>query len=237
LSARKDVVRFAGDDRRATRALSALLYGSDPNHYFEERRVDARLTARITRQSSCWLEAGYSQERPQAQEMDWNLFGRDLSPDANRLAEGLNVRRLTGGAESQFGPLHLAASTAWWRAEDSDFVDRLSGVGLLVPGEGGADYLRVSVAAELDYLDGLGNRWFVRGHHRRQDKPAPRHWRSWLGDFNENQGMLRGYEAGELSGEIASSASVDLRLNFDLWRTLHVPLLKRFRMQPEDKKG
>lgn len=232
LTARKDVVRFAGDDRRATRTLSALIYGADPNHYFEERRADARLTARLTRGTSAWLSAGYSQERRLSQEMDWNLLGRDLSPDGNRMADGLNAKRLTGGTEGTFGPLSLQAETAWWRAEDSDFMDRLSGIGTDLPGQGGADYLRLSVAAELDYLDGLGNQWLLRGSHRRQDKPAPRQWRYWLGDFNENQGMLRGYQAGELSGEIASSASVDLRLNFDLWRTLHVPLLGRLNMQP-----
>ena len=35
---------FAGDGRRYTRSASAFFYGSDPNHYYENRGGAGRLT-------------------------------------------------------------------------------------------------------------------------------------------------------------------------------------------------
>ena len=63
---------------------------------------------------------------------------------------------------------------------------------------------------------------------RETDRPAPVQWKTWLGDY----GTLRGYRAGELAGDRGAWASLDLRLDFDLWRTLQVPGLKSAGLQP-----
>ncbi|MBU8869673.1 MAG: hypothetical protein KOO60_02245 [Gemmatimonadales bacterium] len=226
LSGGKDVTLFAGDDRRMTRAVTALIYGADPNHYYEERQARARLTARLTRQASWWTEAGYSQHRPLEQETDWNIFGRDLSPNGNRRAEGMDVRRFATGGDWRIGPLALEGKISWLRAENSEFVDYLGSP------NGHADFRRITVSAEVDQLDPLGNQWVLRGHHRCIDRPAPTQWRNRLGGYNTEQGMLRGYNVAELSGEIAHQASLDLRLNFDLLQTLRIPVVKGMGWQP-----
>ena len=213
LSGGKDVTRFAGDDRRFTRAFTAFGYGADPNHYYEERQIRGRLTAQLAREASWWAEAGYSEHRSLDQETDWNLFGRDLSPDGNRRAQDLDVRRFASGGDFRWGPLTLEGEMAWLRAAKTDFR-------------------RVAVAAKVDQLDRLGNQWVLQGHHRWIDRSAPVQWRSWLGGYNADQGMLRGYGPAELSGEISHQASLDLRLNFDLLRTLRVPVIKEMGWQP-----
>ena len=213
LTGSKDVARFAGDDRRVTRSFTSLVYGADPNHYFEERQVGGRLTARVARQARWWVGAGYSQQRALDQETDWNLIGRDLSPQGNRRADGLDVRRFATGADWTVGSLWVRGEMAWLRASNTDFR-------------------RVAVSAKVDRLDGLGNQWELRGQHRWIDRAAPIQWRSWLGGYNAGQGMLRGYESGELSGEIAHQASLDIRFNFDPLRILRIPVLKGMGWQP-----
>lgn len=233
LQASQDAGRFAGDQRRLTRSLTALLYGSDPNHYYEKRRAGARLGLQITRSSRLWLLGGWGQDRPRAQETDFNLFGRDLSPAGNRRAEGLDLLRAGAGAEAKLGPLRLQGELEWRRATEAAFVDRLAGLDAVAsPGAGEADYLIASATADLQLFDPLGNRWRLQAAHRQADKPQPRQWRSWLGDYQPDGPMLRGYEAGELSGDIAHAASLDVGLNFDLWRLLRVPLLGRLGLQP-----
>lgn len=226
LFGRKQARRFAGDDRHAARVISAVLYGADPNHYYERRDVEARLTARLTRRASVWAGAVYGQERAQDQQMDWNLLNRDLSPDGNRRADGLTARTFAVGGDWRWGPLRLAGGLDWLRLSESAFSDRLGA------GSGRVHLRRLQLRVDGEQLDFLGNRWFVRGRHLWHDNPAPLQMRGWLGDYNDRNGMLRGFEAGELSGDIASAASVDLRLNFDLWRTLRVPVLGRLGMQP-----
>jgi hemolysin activation/secretion protein len=49
-----------------------------------------------------------------------------------------------------------------------------------------------------------------------------------MGDY----GTLRGYQAGELAGDEGAWSSLDLRINFDLWRSLGMPVLKSLGLQP-----
>ena len=230
LSGSKDVARFAGDDRRHTRTFTALVYGADPNHYYEERRIQGRLTAQLWRRADWWIEAGYSQHRSLERKADWNIFGHDLSPDGNRRADEMDVRRFATGADWEIGPLAVTGEVAWLRAGNSRFVDEVDAAAGRTRGH--ADFRRASVTAVIDQLDPLGNQWVLQGRHRCVDRPAPVQWRNWLGGYNAERGMLRGYDNAELSGEIAQQASLDLRFNFDPFRKLRVPVLKNMGWQP-----
>lgn len=230
LAAGQDAQRFAGDGRRFSRTLSALFYGADPNHYFEKRRADARLSVQITRSSRLWVLGGWGQERPLDQRWDYNVLGWDLEPDGVRRAEGLDLARAAAGGEMKLGPLELGGDLEWRHATDAAFLDRLTGVAEGCTGR--VDYLIASASADLQLYDPLGNHWRLQAAHRQSNKPLPRQWRNWIGDYRPKGPMLRGYEAGELSGDEAQAASLDVGLNFDLWRALHVPVLGRLGMQP-----
>jgi hypothetical protein len=216
LNGRKDGALFAGDHRRHTRSVSAGLYGSDPNHYYEERGFDGRLTLRLSRGLSLRGGGGIAEHRPWAQETAWNLLGRQLRPDGNLAATALDDRFWTTGASWQRGVASLDADVTWHEPGAA--------------GSGGGETARRewSVRGELDLLDNLGNRWLLRGSHRAFDGPVPVQWKTWLGDY----GTLRGYGAGELTGDNGAHASLDARFGFDLWRTLRVPLLRDFGLQP-----
>lgn len=209
LAGRKDAALFAGDGRRHTRSFSAFFYGSDPNHYYEERGYDGELRLRLTRSLSVTGGGGYSEHRAWAQQTSWNLLGRRLRPDGNRAADNLNDTFATAGAAWQRGALSLAGEVKW---HDLD----------------GAALREWQVNGQLDVLDGFGNQWLLRGAHREFDGTAPVQWKSWLGDY----GTLRGYQAGELTGDVGAHASLDARFGFDVWRAARVPLLKNWGLQP-----
>ena len=77
-------------------------------------------------------------------------------------------------------------------------------------------------------MDRSGNRWLLAGGVREFDRQTPLQWKTWMGDY----GTLRGYPAGVLTGDGGSWASLDLRLGWDMWRALRVPLLKGLGLQP-----
>ena len=52
--------------------------------------------------------------------------------------------------------------------------------------------------------------------------------KSWLGDY----GSLRGYGAGELTGDADIHASLDTRFGFDLFQMARIPVLKKWKLQP-----
>ena len=222
LSGRKNAVAFAGDGRLSERTASALIYGSDPNHYFEQRDLFGALDLRLARGLTVSAGGGYTEQRSLDQRTDWNIFGRSLHPQGNRLIDDLDTRYAHLAAHWHWGDLHLDGQVQWHRVDGSAFVTGLPGA----PDQ--ADFRRAHVHAELDHQDGAGNQWLLRGGYQVVDRRAPGQWRTWLGDH----GTLRGYRAGELSGDRGAWASLDLRLDFDLWRTLRVPVLKKLGLQP-----
>ena len=80
----------------------------------------------------------------------------------------------------------------------------------------------------FDLTDRSGNQWLLRAGVREFDRQAPLQWKTWMGDY----GSLRGYPAGVLTGDGGSWASLDVRLGWDMWRALKVPLLKNWGLQP-----
>ena len=80
----------------------------------------------------------------------------------------------------------------------------------------------------MDMLDKFGNQWLLRGAHREFDGTAPVQWKTWLGDYE----TLRGFRAGELTGDAGAHASLDGRFGFDVWRAARVPVLKNWGLQP-----
>ncbi len=215
----KEARRFAGDGRREARTASALLWGSDPNHYLESRGADARLTLQAGGGLALWGRAGYAEERVLDQTATWNALGRRLRPDGNLAAQRLDDRQAGAGLDWTHGPLTVAGSATWHRAEGPDFA---------AAGAGTVERRELAAAGTLDLLDGLGNQWVLRGAARALDGQAPRQWQAWLGDH----GTLRGYPAAELAGDGAAWASLDLRLGLDLARTLGLPVLKDWGLQP-----
>jgi hypothetical protein len=222
LQGRKQAVLFAGDGRRYTRSAAAFFYGSDPNHWYENRGGQARLTWRAARPVTVWAGGGYFEHRRLEQRTSWNVLGRRLRPDGNYAAQALDEVQVTGGLTWEAGPVTLDGEAVWHRVRNSTFVDGLPGS----PDQ--ADFFEWTVGAELDLLDGKGNQWVLRGRHHAFDRQTPLQWKTWLGDY----GTLRGYRAGELTGDSGSWASLDVRFGFDLWQGLKVPLLRGLGLQP-----
>lgn len=210
---------FAGDHRRHTRSFTSFIYGSDPNSYFESRGASADLAWRPGLGLELWGGAGYAEERAQDQNTGWNLLGRSLRPDGNLSAQHLDDRQATAGANWRGGPLTLRGDVTWHRAEGPD---------LTAAGLGETDLRETRLGGKLDLLDDMGNQWLVKGGYREVDRQAPRQWRTYLGDY----GSLRGYPAGELSGDAGTWASVDLRVGVDPLAALHVPVVRYWRLQP-----
>jgi hypothetical protein len=216
LAGRRDSGLFAGDGRRHTRSASSFLYGSDPNHYFEDRGIDGELKWQLSRELVLHAGAGYAEHHPWQQRTRWNVLGRTLRPDGNLPADYLNDGFVRAGGVWQGGPLQLDGEVTW-----HDFRN--------TPVLGGETTMReVKISGQLDLLDRFGNQWLVRGAHRGFDGSPPVQWKSWLGDY----GTLRGYNAGELTGDSGAHASLDARFSFDLFRAAKVPVLKSWRLQP-----
>jgi len=213
---------FAGDGRRHTRSASAFFYGSDPNHYYENRGGAGRLTLRPARKLDIYVGAGYYEDRILEQRTSWNLLGRQLRPDGNYRASALDERRAFTGADWGIGPVNLSGFVVWHNVRNSDFVRGLDGA----PSE--ADFRQVKLSGKLDLMDRSGNQWLLRGGVREFDRQVPLQWKTWMGDY----GTLRGYRAGVLTGDGGSWASLDMRLGWDMWRALKVPLLKNLGLQP-----
>ncbi len=213
---------FAGDGRRFTRSASAFFYGSDPNHYFENRGGAGRLTLQPARKLEIYGGAGYYENRILEQRTSWNLLGRRLRPDGNYRASALDERRAFAGVGWGIGPVRLTGSMVWHNVRNSEFVGGLAGA----PSE--ADFRQFKVSGKFDWTDRSGNRWLLRAGVREFDRQVPLQWKTWMGDY----GSLRGYRAGVLTGDGGSWASVDVRLGWDMWRALRVPLLKNLGLQP-----
>ena len=216
LAGRKDSGLFAGDGRRHTRSASSFFYGSDPNHYYEERVLAGALKWRLSRSLLLHAGGGYAEHRSWAQQTSWNLFGRSLRPDGNYTADYLNDGFILAGAAWNWGPLQLDGEVTWHDLRDTPVVD------------GEATMREIKVAGQLDLLDGFGNQWLLRGSYGGFDGTAPLQWKSWLGDY----GSLRGYNAGELTGDAGTHASLDTRFGFDLFQAARIPFLKNWGLQP-----
>lgn len=215
----KEARLFAGDGRRHARAASAFFYGSDPNQYLESRGADLRLLLHAGGGLDLWGRAGYAEERALDQIARWNVLGRQLRPDGNLQAQRLDDRFAGAGLDWTAGPLALGGAATWHEAEGPDFA---------AMGEGTVARRELAGHATVDLVDGLGNQWVLKGAARALDRQAPRQWRAWLGDY----GTLRGYPAAELAGDGAAWASLDLRLGLDLARTLGLPAVRDWGLQP-----
>jgi hypothetical protein len=221
----KQAALFAGDDRRHERSLTAFLYGADPNQYFEHRGVGTRLDGRLGNHLILRAGGGWYEQRRLEQRTSWNLFGQDPSPDGNLAADALNERRLWGGGAWRRGALSLDATATWRRVTEAAFLS---------PGplRGAGGFLQLEAGGRAEILDGLGNRWVLKGRvrdlGRDGDAAGPIQWKTWLGDH----GTLRGHRAGELTGDGGAWASLDFRPNWDLFRAIGLPVLKKWGLQP-----
>lgn len=216
LSGHKDSAIFAGDGRRHTRSATSFFYGSDPNHYYEERGFSGDLKWRPSRSLVLRAGGGYAEHRSWALQTNWNILGQPLSPNENLAADYLNDAFALAGANWNWGPLLLDGSVTWHNFSDTPVVG------------GEASMREIKLSGELDLLDGLGNQWLLKGSHRAFDGTAPTQFKSWFGDY----GSLRGYNAGELTGDAGFRASLDTRFGFDMFQAARIPFLKNWRLQP-----
>jgi len=221
---------FGGDDRKI-RYLTSFIYGSDPNQYYQPTGGRALLRLRAAQ----WLRlrAAYQYEEHEAVEVttDWNLFNWALSPAGNLPADELRARTVAGGLSFTAGVLSGSVDASWNRVDQSTWLTESSTIQPSAPEQG--DFWRTRAKLELDVLDRHGNRLLLKGRYRGVNRVAPTQWRTYLGDY----GTLRGYPAGELSGDQGAWASLDIRWGFDLWRALHVPWLKGLRRGAASEPG
>lgn len=236
-SAARTTAAFGGDGRTGQRSWSALLWGSDPNHYFDRTVLAASARWQQGRAAAprAWLEAGWSQAREfdLAVHQRWNALGRALRPDdltngmlaADAVDQG--TLRLDGGA--RLGALTVGAGVASLNLSPR------------VPGYAGddVDLLGWHWSARWQRPDALGNRWTARAGGRGLDGAAPAQHRVWLGDWRpadggggSGGGSLCGWPAGSLLGDRGAWASLELDLNLDPWRALRVPGLRGLQLRP-----
>jgi hypothetical protein len=230
---------FAGDGRTGQRSWSALLWGSDPNHYFDRTTLAASARWQRGRAAAprAWLEAGWSQARELelAVHQRWNVLGRALRPEGmvgDMLAADavdLGTLRVDGGA--RLGALTVGAGVASLAV--SPRVAGYSG--------GESDLVGWHWSARWQRPDALGNRWTLRTGGRGVDGAAPSQHRVWLGDWRPDggggaggagAGSLCGWPAGSLLGDRGAWASFELDLNVDPWRALRVPRLRGLQLRP-----
>lgn len=227
--AARTTAAFGGDGRTGQRSWSALLWGGDPNHYFDRAAlaVSARWQQGRAAAPRAWLETGWSQARelPLAVHQRWNALGRGLWPDGMLAADAADLRalRLDGGA--RLGALAVGAGVASLNVSPR------------VPGWSGDDVDLVGWhwSARWQRPDALGNRWTVRAGGRGVDGAAPAQHRVWLGDWRVDGaegGSLCGWPAGSLLGDRGAWASLELDLNVDPWRALRVPGLRGLQLRP-----
>ncbi len=224
LLAKQAVVPFAGDRRITTyeRSLSALLNGRDPNHYFGEKSVAAGLTWRLSRPLALVLVGRYAQQKAVVEKTKWNLARRPLHESGNMQIERLNTGSVDLGFRWSKGPWKIAGKWGISSLSHSTSSNGSSDAGkdrFVTYGE---------LSGEWDYLDPVGNRWILAGNHFAYDDNVPIQMKTWYGDW----GSLRGYPAGTLYGEVGQRISFDIRLGFDLWEQLGVPLLDDLGLQP-----
>jgi len=205
------IFAFAGDGGRKLRSASAFLYGSDPNHYGLERLWSAELRWRVSRALVVAGGGGWREQQSQSVHRTWNVWGRELHPAYNRTADRVDDRFVRTGAQWRRGGLRLEGQ-------------------LKLHNVNGRRLRELQLKGRISAWDRFGDRWILRGFHRRFDGsgPVPVQWRSWLGDY----GSLRGYGAGELSGDAGAQVALDVRLGFDVWRAVHMPVLQHWGLQP-----
>jgi len=123
LSAYRKARMFAGDGRKI-RYLTSLVYGSDPNQYYDVVGAYARLIWRPAR----WLRVrgGIEQEEHWALAVstDWNLIGRSLHPADNLPADPLRTQGVMAGLSFDAGWLDGSVDVRW---NDLDYSSRANG--------------------------------------------------------------------------------------------------------------
>jgi len=221
---------FAGDGRDRWRSWSALLWGSDPNHYFDRTRWYAG--AVWSPSTALWLNADVTSARelPLSVHTRWNALGREPSPAGMRAADALDVQRARADVGGRWGMATVEAGVARQRVRA-----RVPGVDGQVAEE--RELTEWHWSAQLRHLDGAGHRWTLSAGGRGLDGPAPTQWRVWLGDYQPTApdaaaGSLCGWPAATLVGDRGVWASLRADLDLDLWRALKVPVLRDFRLQP-----
>ncbi len=222
----RETAAFAGDGRAGWRFWSALLWGGDPNHYFDRTAWTAALAWR--HDDDAWLKvsAERARELPLAVRTRWNVAGHELSPDGMRAADALDDRavRVEGGGRVGFVTTHAAAARHWLRARDGVGDERV------------LDEWRLGMKAQR--LDPVGDRWTLRAGGRGFSGVAPAQLKVWAGDWwpgddaRAGGGSLCGWPAGTLAGDHGAWASLAVDLNADPWRSLRVPGLRSLRLQP-----
>ncbi len=229
--AERATASFAGDGRAGWRSWSALLWGADPNHYYD--RTSWNVGARWQREGGApWLDAGWTQVRelPLAVHQRWNVLGRTMLPEGMREADAVDIGTAHVTAGVRWGALTLRGGVAAHRMQ------------MRIPGLGDDDLHFGSWhwSARWQQPDALGNRWSLRAGGRGVDRPAPVQYRVWLGDWQPGEtrgelaaaGALNGWPAGTLLGDRGMWGSLVVDLNVDPWRALRVPGLAKMGLRP-----
>ncbi len=217
--ARRATVPF-GVEPGAAGAWGALVYGSDPAHYFEEEGwrlgLDAAPRPWLTVAAGC----GRAEHRPLSRHTTWTLLGDAADVEGNLPVAGLTRRTWDLGVSVRRWRLSLDAALAWHRVTDSPLAP------VAHSAAGRAWYRRLDVTGRTWRDDPWGGRWTLRGGWQSVDRTAPAEWAVWLGGFDR----LRGYPSRELGGDRGGWLSLDWALNAD--PLAMVPLLRRLHLQP-----
>ena len=208
IDAGDSVQRFSGE-RRFSASFVGLNHGHDPAHYYQRTWGRVGLRTRPTPWLSLWTGAARGEDQPMGVETRWSLQGgEDEVPDNLQIEPRTSTDFETGFTVRRHG-LRFAADYKVSRTNQ-------------------AWVRRFGASARAPRLDPLSNEWTLAGEWSSVDRRAPLQWKTWLGGL----GTLRGYDPGELTGDHGGFVSVSAAWNVDLFRVLHVPLLKDWGLQP-----
>jgi len=203
-----DTVHRFASEKRFLASFVGLRRGNDPAHYYQRTWGRVGLRTRPTPWLSLWTGAARGEDRPLGVATRWSLFGDEADVQDNLQIEQRTSTDLETGITIRRHGLRLAADLKMSRTDQ-------------------AWVRRWGASARVTRLDPLHNEWTLASAWSSVDRRAPLHWKTWLGGL----GTLRGYEPGELAGDRGGYASLSAAWNVDLFRVLHVPLLKNWELQ------
>jgi len=204
----RTIIGFAGESVILP-TLQSLLIGEDPTHYHERTWGRVGLRTRPTPWLSLWTGASRGRDHSLDVATRWSVFG-----DESDVSDNLQVREQST-TDLETG---LSLRRHGLRFDTDLTVSRVEGRWAR----------RFEARGRLVRHDFLRNEWAFRGFWSSVDRRAPLQWKTWLG----GEGSLRGFEAAELVGDFGGLAVLQVNWNVDPLRTLRVPMLKDWALQP-----
>ncbi|MCP4143712.1 MAG: hypothetical protein GY752_00350 [bacterium] len=210
----RHTANFGGLEREVYN-FTSMLYGVDPNSYYEADYWASALAYSPHRNVRLKFGGGIGKNDSMPVATRWSLFGDESDVSDNLQVAGLRYRDLFTQLDWKFNKLSLSGKASWKRV--SDYPDR------------DPYWIRqFNLSGKYLHMDRFGNEIELRAKSQSMDRTAPMEWKFMLGDY----GSLRGYEGIELAGDKGAFASIDFRFGNDPLAKIGLPIFDALSLQP-----